>query len=150
MPVSFHYQVPSFKIKNKYRIIDWILLIAFLQKKVIEKVDFIFCNDEFLLKLNKEFLAHKAYTDVITFNYSEANNIIAEIYISIDRVRENAISFSEGILTDKFSFDKELSRVMIHGVLHCFGYTDKNDRDKKMMRRKEEECLRLLEEMKKN
>ena len=143
MAVSFHYQIPSFKIKNKKRIADWILLIAFLEKKEIEKVDFIFCNDEFLWKLNKEFLSHKTYTDVITFDYSEANKTIAEIYISVDRVTENAASLN-------FSFEKELHRVMIHGVLHCFGYSDKNDRDRKTMRRKEEECLRLLEEMNNN
>ena len=150
MPVSFQYQIPSFKIKNKKRITDWILLIAFLGKKEIEKVDFIFCTDEFLFRLNKEFLSHKTYTDVITFDYSEGNHIIAEIYISIERVNENATSFSKGVLADKFPFEKELSRVMIHGVLHCFGYSDKKDRDKKTMRRKEEECLQLLEEMKKN
>jgi probable rRNA maturation factor len=143
MPVSYHYQIPSFKIKSKKRVTDWILLIAFLEKKVIEKVDLIFCNDEFLLKLNQEFLSHEAYTDVITFDYSKAGKIVAEIYISIDRVKENSFTF-------KFSFDTELSRVMIHGILHCFGYLDKTDRDKKIIRRKEEECLRLLEEMKKN
>jgi probable rRNA maturation factor len=144
MRISFHYQVPSFRIKNKKRLTDWILLIAFLEKKEIEKIDFIFCNDDYLLQLNRKFLSHKNYTDVITFNYSEKKkSIIAEIYSSIDRVRENAKLFN-------VSFEEELNRVIIHGILHCIDYNDKNNRDRKKMRIKEDECLRLLEEMKKN
>jgi probable rRNA maturation factor len=144
MRISFDYQVPSFRIKNKKRLTDWILLIAFLEKKEIEKIDFIFCNDEYLLRLNKKFLSHKNYTDVLTFNYSEKKkSIIAEIYSSIDRVRENAKVFN-------VSFEEELNRVIIHGVLHCMGYQDKNDHDLRKMHKKEDECLRLLAEMKKS
>lgn len=144
MRISFHYQVPSFRIKNKKRLTDWILLIAFLEKKEVEKIDFIFCNDEYLLQLNKKFLSQKNYTDILTFNYSEKKkSITAEIYSSIDRVRENAKLFN-------VSFEEELHRVIIHGILHCMGYHDKNDRDQRKMHNKEDECLRLLEEMKKN
>ena len=144
MRISFHYQVPSFRIKNKKRLTDWILLVAFLEKKEVEKIDFIFCNDEYLLQLNKQFLSHKNYTDVLTFNYSEKKkSITAEIYGSIDRVRENARLFN-------VSFEEELHRVIIHGILHCIGYHDKNDRDRRRMRNKEDECLGLLEEMKKS
>jgi len=141
MRISFHYQVPSFRIKNKKRLTDWILLVAFLEKKEIEKVDIIFCNDEFLLRLNKKFLSHKNYTDVLTFNYSEKKkSITAEIYCSIDRVKENAKFFN-------VSFEEELNRVIIHGILHCMDYHDKNAHDRRKMRKKEDECLRILAEM---
>ena len=142
MRISFYYQVPSFRIKNKKRLTDWILLIAFLEKKEIEKIDFIFCNDEYLLHLNKKFLSHKTYTDVLTFNYSEKKkSIIAEIYCSIDRIKENARVF-------KVSFEQELNRVIAHGILHCMGYHDKNDHDRRKIRKKEDECLRLLAQLK--
>jgi probable rRNA maturation factor len=142
MRISFHYQVPSFRIKSKKRITDWILLIAFLEKKEIEKIDFIFCDDKYLLQLNKKFLSHKNYTDVLTFNYSEKKKSInAEIYISIDRVRENASLFN-------ISFAEELNRVIVHGLLHCLGYHDKNDHARRQMRKKEDKCLLLLAEMK--
>jgi rRNA maturation RNase YbeY len=141
MRISFHYQVPFFRIKNKKRITDWILLIAYLEKKEIEKIDFIFCDDEYLLQLNEKFLSHKNYTDVLTFNYSEKKkSIVAEIYTSIDRVKENARVFN-------VSFEEELNRVIIHGILHCMGYHDKNIHDRRKMRRKENECLRLLKDM---
>jgi probable rRNA maturation factor len=140
MPVSFHYQIPSFRIKNKKKITDWILLIAFLEKKEIEKVDFVFCDDEYLLLLNKHFLSHVTLTDIITFDYSEKKIITAEIYISVERVNENKTNF-------KVSFEEELHRVMIHGVLHCLGYGDKSEAEKKIMRREETKCLKLLNEI---
>jgi probable rRNA maturation factor len=140
MPVSFHYQIPSFRIKNKKKITDWILLIAFLEKKEIEKVDFVFCDDEYLLLLNKHFLSHVTLTDIITFDYSEKKIITAEIYISVERVNENKTNF-------KVSFEEELHRVMIHGVLHCLGYGDKSEGEKKIMRREETKCLKLLNEI---
>jgi rRNA maturation RNase YbeY len=140
MPVSFHYQVPSFRVKNKKKIIDWILLIAFLEKKEIEKVDFVFCDDAYLLHLNKNFLSHATLTDIITFDYSGKRIITAEIYISIERVKENKTNF-------EVSFEEELHRVMIHGVLHCFGYGDKTAAESRRMRREENRCLKLLNEI---
>jgi len=140
MPVSFHYQISSFKIKNKKRIIDWLLAVAFLEQKEIEKIDFIFCDDEFLLSLNQKFLHHKTLTDIITFDDSSKKEIDAEIFISIPRVKENATYFKVGN-------EDELHRVMIHGVLHCSGYGDKTEIDKKRMRKKEDEYLRLLQKM---
>ena len=140
MPVSFDYQVSSFLLKRKKQLVNWILLVAYVEKKEIEKIDFVFCSDEFLLELNRKFLSHKTYTDILTFDYSEGNEIMAEIYISIDRVKENALKL-------KVSFEEELHRVMIHGVLHCFGYEDKKKASQKKIRRKEDEYLRLLAEM---
>ena len=140
MPVSFAYQVSSFRIKNKKQITEWMLLVAYLEEKQIENVGFVFCDDDFLLALNKKFLSHKTFTDIITFDYSEKKKISAEIYISVPRVKENASSF-------KTSFKNELHRVMIHGVLHCMGYHDKSERAKKQMRKKEDRYLLLLSEM---
>lgn len=118
-------------------------MVAHEEKKVIESVGYVFCNDEFLLALNKKFLSHKTLTDIITFDYSQKNKIVAEIYISIDRVKENAFLF-------KNSISEELNRVMIHGVLHCMGYGDKNEKDKKKMRSKEDYYLKLLNDLSKN
>src|SRR5258706_11540372 len=144
MPVSFHYQIPHFRLKNKKQITEWILLVAFLEKREIERIDFNFCSDEFLFELNKKFLSHKTYTDILTFDYSEGIKVIAEIYISIPRVKENAATFSNVSNFGKgSSFDIELRRVILHGVLHCFCYSDKSDREKKLIRRKEDEYLKL-------
>jgi len=140
MPLSFNYQWRSYRLKNKRRITDWILAAAYIEKKEIERLNYVFCTDEYLLRLNREFLSHDTYTDILTFNYSGTKKIEAEIFISMDRVKENAKNLN-------ISFDDELHRVMIHGVLHCMGYTDKSAREQKKMRKKEDECLRLLAEM---
>ena len=137
MPIAFYYQVPSFSVKNKKQVQEWILTVAFIEKKEIEKIDYVFCNDEFLLGLNTKFLHHKTLTDIITFDDSQDNVISAEIYISIPRVKENAAIFET-------SFQKELYRVMIHGVLHCMGYRDKSKKDQRKMRRLEEKYLRMI------
>lgn len=95
----------------------------------LERIDYIFCSDEFLLKVNRAHLDHDEYTDIITFPLEE-DPIVGEIYISIDRVRENADSFG-------VSFEEELHRVMIHGVLHLCGYDDHEDDDIEEIREKE-------------
>jgi len=141
MPVSFHFQNFSEKIKNKKRLVDWLLAVAFIEQRRIEKIDFVFCDDQFLLSLNKKFLHHKTLTDIITFDYSERDKLIAEIYISTEHVKENSTYFN-------VRYEDELHRVMIHGVLHCIGYSDKTEKDKNKMRRKEDEYLKLLREMK--
>jgi len=96
MPVLFHYQDSSHKIRNKKRIVDWLLAVAFLEQKEIEKIDFVFCDDEYLLLLNKKYLHHKTLTDIITFDESTKKEIAAEIYISVQRVEENATYFEVG------------------------------------------------------
>ena len=137
MPIAFYYQVPSFKVRNKKQIREWILTVAFIEKKEIEKIDYIFCDDEFLLGLNTKFLHHKTLTDIITFDDSSDDVISAEIYISIPRVKENAAIFET-------SLQRELYRVMIHGVLHCMGHRDKSKKDQQKMRRLEEKYLRMI------
>lgn len=98
---------------------------------------FVFVNDEYLLKMNRSHLNHDYYTDIITFNMNEENSLCGEMYISVDRVRENAIEFSNG------NFILELSRVMVHGALHLLGYDDHSESDEKIIREQEEICLML-------
>lgn len=140
MPVSFHYQIAPFKLKNIRRINDWILLVCYLEKKEIEEIRYVFCDDEYLLQLNQTFLSHNTFTDILTFDYSTKKSIAAEIYISIERVKENAALLNN-------LFNQELLRVIIHGVLHCIGYGDKNSQLQKEMRQKENKYLKLFEEM---
>jgi probable rRNA maturation factor len=104
----------------------------------LARIDFIFCSDEFLLEVNRAHLDHDFYTDIITFPLN-SNPIIAEIYISVERTRENATSYSK-------SFEDELHRVMIHGILHLCGYDDHDEADVAMIRRKEEYYLNKLKE----
>lgn len=111
------------------------------EKKQLGKIHFIFCSDKYLLQLNQQFLRHDEYTDIITFDYSQGPILSAEIYISIDRVKENAQQFG-------VSFDKELQRVMAHGILHLAGYKDKCPEQRAVMRRREDECLRLMGQLK--
>lgn len=103
-----------------------------------ERVNFIFCKDDYLLRLNQQYLGHDTYTDILTFNLSsKEKSIISEIYISVDRVNDNA-----GTL--KISFALELFRVMIHGILHLCGYSDHSIQEKKIMREKEDYYLNKL------
>jgi probable rRNA maturation factor len=114
----------------------FILSIFKKEKKSIEELTIIFCDDEFLLGLNRQFLKHDFYTDIISFPLSNANQpLVAEIYISIDRVRENAQSSGS-------TFKEELHRVIFHGVLHFCGYKDKSSSDIKTMRTMENKYLK--------
>lgn len=140
MAIAFHYQTADFSFRNQKKIKEWILLVAFIEHKEVEELGFIFCNDDYLLQLNRQFLKHQTLTDIITFDYTSQNVINAEIYISTERVRENAKDFG-------VNFTKELQRVIIHGVLHCCGYSDKLEKDKTLMRKKENEYLQLLDEL---
>ena len=127
----------SFTLSKPRRTSNWIKLIAKKEKREVLDVSYIFCSDSFLLQLNQQYLNHNTLTDIITFDYSEgAKQLEGEIYISIDRVKENAKKF-------KVPFQDELDRVMIHGVLHLIGYKDKKPADKALMRKKEEASLSL-------
>ncbi len=113
-----------------------------LIKKLIKKeksksceINIIFCSDKYLLKLNKQYLSRNYYTDVITFDYSGENIISGDVFISLDRVKENAKKYSE-------TFSHELYRVIIHGILHLLKYNDTNEEEKRLMRVKEDEYLK--------
>ena len=126
----------DFSVSKESSIKDWIKKIILKEGKSCGQLYYFFCSDEHLLNINKEFLNHDTYTDIITFDYSEKKAISGEIFISIDRVRENAGKY-------KVTFEKELLRTVIHGVLHLCGYGDKKPTDKKKMRAKEDEALVL-------
>jgi len=129
----------GFKLRNTRRIASWLVNVAKNEGFTVDSLAYVFCSDKRLLSMNKKFLSHDSYTDIITFDLSDGieRKICGEIYISIQRVLENA---------DKFGcvFNEELHRVLVHGVLHLIGYNDKSPREKARMRKKEEACLSLL------
>lgn len=134
--IVFNYET-DFKLANENDIANWI-------SNCIKKYDFtegelnyIFCNDDYLHKLNVEFLNHDTLTDIISFDYTLGKLISGDIYISVERVQENAKKYSQ-------TFDNELNRVIIHGVLHYCGFKDKSESDESRMRAEENICLALL------
>jgi rRNA maturation RNase YbeY len=126
-----------FSLKKPRKITAWIKSVVEREGSTIKEINYVFCSDAYLLTLNQGYLNHKTLTDIITFDNSEDHSRLeGEIYISIDRVKENAVKFSVPL-------EEELSRVMIHGVLHLLGYKDKKPTEKTLMRKKEEACLSL-------
>lgn len=115
----------------------WLDEVAELEKKKIGDINLIFTSDKYLLKVNQDYLDHDYYTDIITFDYSEDDFVSGDLFISVDRVKENAD-------TSKVSFLNELNRVVVHGVLHLCGYKDKSESEEQLMRQKENQMLRLL------
>ena len=134
----------EFSVPHPKKLTRWIQQTILVEKHTLSFLNFIFCNDSYLLSMNEEYLQHHDFTDVITFSYAEqVSDIEGDIFISIDRVRENALIF-------RTSFENELYRVMIHGVLHLLGYKDKSDSDQKIMREKENSYLSLYYQQEKN
>lgn len=134
--ISFNYQT-DFEIEKEKRFSDWITNTILEESCKEGDINYIFCTDEYLHKLNVDFLNHDTLTDIISFDYSVGKELHGEIYISIDRVKENALDF-------KVSFEVELARVIIHGILHYCGYKDKSDSDEKLMRSKEDYYMSKL------
>lgn len=132
--ISFSNADIKFTLKNKKNISAWIIETIEKEKKICGQIAYVFCSDDFLLDLNQRFLNHNTYTDIITFDYSEGKTLNGEMYISIDRVKENAQKF-------EVDFEKELLRVIIHGALHLAGYKDKTNEQKEKMRKKEDAAL---------
>lgn len=124
-------------VRGKRNIYTWLNTVAAVENKTIQSLNIILCSDEFLLSMNQRHLNHDYYTDVITFDLSEQSGLIeGEIYISVDRVKENAVLLNQ-------KFNDELHRVMVHGLLHLCGYKDKTLIQQKTMRKKEDEYLLL-------
>jgi len=132
--INFYKEDFSGRIIDQKKRKNWINFAIEKEKFKCGDLSFIFCFDEYLLKINKEYLNHDYYTDIITFNYVEGNIISGDIFISIDRVRDNAQQYG-------VSFENELSRVIIHGVLHLIGFDDKDESSQSIMRMKEDEYL---------
>ena len=116
----------------------WYSGVCEAESKVMGEVSVIFCSDEHLLSMNKEYLEHDYYTDIITFDYSDEQLVSGDLFISVDRVQDNADEFD-------VLFQDELHRVCVHGLLHLCGYKDKSETDEQLMRSKENEMLLLRE-----
>lgn len=134
--VCFYYSGVKFSFPERGKLKRFIESIFKREKRSLQSINYIFCNDKALLKINQDFLKHDYYTDIITFDLSESSQVVAEIYISIDRVRDNARNLG-------VSFQKELQRVIFHGALHLCGYKDKKKADALRMRAKEDYYIKL-------
>ena len=134
--INYNYLI-DFKLTAETTFDSWITETCKTEGFSIHELNYIFCDDAYLLKINQDYLQHDYLTDIITFDYVSGKNISGDLYISIDRIKENAEEYN-------VSFDNELKRVMIHGVLHLMGYSDKTDAATAEMRAKEEEKIKLF------
>jgi len=134
--ISFNYE-SDFSLEQEEVYASWIETIVESENKILGEISYIFCDDEYLHSINMQYLNHDTLTDIISFDYTEGDIISGDIFVSIERVEDNAKDF-------KVSFDEELKRVLAHGVLHYCGYNDKSDDDALLMRAKEEEKIKLF------
>lgn len=134
--INFNYE-SDFLLTNELSVSTWISRVIESEDKVEGDINFIFCDDAYLHSLNMQYLDHDTLTDVISFDYSENNIISGDVFISVERVRENASTYN-------VTFEDELNRVMIHGILHYCGYKDKLDNEVVTMRNKENEKIKMF------
>lgn len=135
--INFFSEKIRFKLAHPKKTVSWIKSVAKAEGASIKSLNYIFCNDDYLREINIRYLKHKTYTDIVTFNYGQLTEPLeGDIFISIDRVKENASKFS-------VDFEIELHRVIIHGILHLIGYNDKSKTEKLAMREKEDTYLSL-------
>ena len=134
--IDFNYE-SDFKLDSETDYSSWISRVIASEKKKEGDINYVFCDDNYLHKINLEYLNHDTLTDIISFDYSLGNELSGDIFISIERIRENAIEFN-------VSFLEELKRVMAHGILHYCGYKDKGESEEKLMRSKENEKILLF------
>ena len=133
--INFFEENISFKLRNKAKVKEWIKSAIEAEGYTLRELNYIFCSDQYLLQINQQYLDHDTYTDIITFDNSDKDKVIAgDIFISIERIRENAKKFNSGEVN-------ELHRVIIHGALHLLGYQDKKAESKKIMTNKEDHYL---------
>ena len=138
--IFFSSEEISFGLEDETVTGEWLKKVIGREEKYLRSLNFIFCSDEYLHKINVEYLQHDTYTDIITFPLAEDPNIEGDIFISIDRIQENASKFN-------VDFENELNRVLAHGVLHLCGWGDKTEEEAKQMRYKENGALQLLSSM---
>ena len=134
--ISFNYET-DFELENEAQYEDWISRIIESEGFEEGEINYIFCDDEYLHKINVEYLDHDTLTDIISFDYTVGNLLQGDIFVSIERVQDNANDFN-------VSFEEELKRVLSHGVLHYCGYKDKSPKDEALMRSKEEEKMQMF------
>lgn len=138
MAINFFNEDVNFKLKNKRILKDWLILIISSENYKIRDLNYIFCSDNYLHQINLEHLNHDTFTDIITFDNSErANEVEGDIFISVERVKENA-------QLNKVGFQTELNRVLAHGIYHLMGYKDKTKKDATLMREAEDRAIELF------
>ena len=134
--IDFNYET-DFTLDNETAIVNWLSKVILSENKKEGEINYIFCDDDYLHKINLEHLGHDTLTDIISFDYTVGNEINGDIFISIERVKDNAVDF-------KVSFEAELKRVLVHGLLHYCGYKDKTETDELIMRSKEDEKIAMF------
>ena len=134
--INFNYE-SDFTLDNEQAIASWLSAVIVSENKNEGEINYIFCDDEYLHKINVEYLDHDTLTDVISFDYTMGNEISGDVFVSVERVLDNSKDYNT-------SFDEELKRVLVHGVLHYCGYKDKSEEDEALMRNKEEEKLAMF------
>lgn len=143
MPIHFFTEINRFKLKETSRLKKWITTVIQQEGCMTGEINYIFCSDEYLHEINKKYLRHSTFTDIITFDYGIPPQVSGDIYISIPRVFENSLKFKAPFYPADEKGNSELMRVMVHGILHLCGYKDKTAAEKKRMRKKENEYLSL-------
>ena len=134
--ISFNYE-NEFSLDNEEVYASWLTSVIESENKKEGEINYIFCDDEYLHKINVEYLNHDTLTDVISFDYSVGNEINGDCFISVERVKDNALDFN-------VTFDEEIKRVLAHGILHYCGYKDKTESDEAIMRQKEDDKIALF------
>ncbi|MDN3675413.1 rRNA maturation RNase YbeY [Flavobacterium branchiarum] len=134
--INFNYET-EFVLDNEEAFEEWLSAVILSENKKEGEISYIFCDDEYLHKINVEYLNHDTLTDIISFDYTVGNVLNGDIFVSIERVRDNALDFN-------VSFEDELKRVLAHGILHYCGYKDKSDSEAELMRSKEDEKIALF------
>ena len=134
--ISFNYEL-DFKLDDEQLFSDWLSKVISSESKHEGEINYIFCDDNYLVEINQQYLDHDTLTDIISFDYSVGNELHGDVFISVERVVENAEDFN-------VTFEEELRRVLVHGILHYCGYKDKNEEDENLMRQKEEEKMKMF------
>ena len=134
--INFNYET-NFALSNEDVVAAWIAESIKSEEHSLEEINYIFCDDNYLVEINQQYLDHDTLTDIISFDYSVGNELQGDVFISVERVVENAQDFD-------VTFEEELRRVLVHGILHYCGYKDKNEEDENLMRRKEEEKMKMF------
>ncbi len=136
-PIEFHSEDIEFSLSNPEQIADWIASVIEQHDHELANLTYIFCSDDYLHQINVEYLDHDTLTDIITFDNADEEGVVeSDIFVSIDRIRDNAQSLN-------IPFEDELHRVLIHGVLHLLGFKDKTEEQEALMRKQEDSCLSL-------
>jgi len=136
--ITYHFEQTKFVFRQKTLTSKWLRLVAESEIRRIGDISIIFCSDNYILDINRRYLGHDYFTDIITFDYCEGDRLSGDLFISVDSVRENSVDYGT-------EFKDELNRVIVHGILHLIGYDDHTEEDVKVMRSKEDYYLSLRE-----